>query len=159
MDFRQANPTDAADIAAIWNREIRDGVATFSTREMTVAEIETMIAEEGTAVQVAVVSGELIGFARFYPFRGGVGYRFTKEHSIYLEPKAQGMGAGRALMQRVCHIAKQEGVHSLMAAISSENPAGVAFHKTLGFEQVARVPEVGHKFGRWMDLILMQKFL
>ena len=76
-----------------------------------------------------------------------------------LDTPAQGGGVGRALMTAIEAHARSNGVHSLWAGISAENPGGVGFHRALGFVHVARLPEVGFKFGRWMDLVLMQKIL
>lgn len=159
FQIRQAMPQDATAIAAIWNAEIRDGVSTFNALEKSVAELEDQIQSRGAAFLVAEHDADVIGFATYFPFRGGVGYAHSKEHTIYLAPAAQGKGAGRALMQALLKEAANADVHSMMAGISSENEAGVRFHAALGFKHVARIPEVGYKFERWMDLILMQKFL
>ena len=159
MLVRNAKAGDAVRIAEIWNAEIRKGVSTFNSVEKSISEIENNIQTRGAAFQVADRAGAVIGFATYFPFRRGVGYAFSKEHTIYLTPDARGTGAGRALMEALFPIAKAEGVHSLMAGIAGENTVGVRFHATLGFNEVARLPEVGYKFNRWMDLILMQKFL
>ncbi|UZD92500.1 GNAT family N-acetyltransferase [Cognatishimia activa] len=159
MIIRVAKLSDAEVAAEIWNAEIRDGISTFNSVEKSVAELEEQIQSRGPAFQVAEHEGEVIGFATYFPFRGGVGYSHSKEHTIYLSPNARGLGAGRALMDALLVAAKADGVHSMMAGISGENEAGVRFHAALGFKHVARVPEVGYKFNRWMDLILMQKFL
>ncbi|MEE2945648.1 MAG: GNAT family N-acetyltransferase [Pseudomonadota bacterium] len=159
MIVRAAILSDAPSVAEIWNAEIRNGVTTFNSREKTVTELEAQISERGAGFQVAENKGLVVGFATYFPFRGGIGYAHSKEHTIYLSPKAQGFGAGRTLMDAILSVAKEDGVHSMMAGISSENEAGVRFHAALGFKHVARIPEVGYKFNRWMDLILMQKFL
>ncbi|MDC0738587.1 GNAT family N-acetyltransferase [Cognatishimia sp. SS12] len=159
MFIRRAQQADTAAIAAIWNAEIRSGISTFNTLEKSDRDITQLIINRKEAVQVAVEEGEIIGFATYFPFRAGVGYQFSKEHTIYLDDAARGKGAGRALMLEIERLATAEGVHSLMAGIAGENEAGIAFHTAMGFEHVARIPEVGYKFGRWMDLILMQKFL
>lgn len=159
MIVRPGKHSDAGVVAEIWNAEIREGISTFNSVEKSVAELEEQIKSRGPAFQVAEHEGEVVGFATYFPFRGGVGYTHSKEHMIYLSPNARGLGAGRALMDTLLVVAKDDGVHSTMACISGENEAGVRFHAALGFKHVARVPEVGYKFGRWMDLILMQKFL
>ena len=89
----------------------------------------------------------------------GVGYRTGMEHSISLAPGTPRKGLGRALMQAVEDHARAAGAHQMIAGISGENPDGRAFHERLGYRHVATVPEAGFKFGRYMDLVLMQKIL
>ena len=108
---------------------------------------------------VAEDEGRFLGFVSYLPFRRGVGYARTMEHAILLAPEARGRGAGRALMKAAEDHARAAGVGSLWAGVSGENPDGVAFHRSVGFEEVARLPKVGFKFGRWMDLVLMRKWL
>lgn len=160
--IRAALAGDAQAIAAIWNRVIRDTLATFTTIEKTVdglaGDIKAARAE-GKPFLVVEEAGEVVGFATYSPFRGGPGYRFTMEHTVHLADAARGRGLGRALMQALEEHARAAGVHSLWAGISGENPDAVGFHAALGYAQVAQLPEVGHKFGRWMDLVLMQKIL
>ena len=159
MKIRVALCKDAAAIAQIWNVVIADTAITFTTEFKTDAGIASDIALRGGAFLVAEQQGEVVGFATYGPFRGGPGYARTKEHSIMLSPAARGLGGGRVLMTTLCDHARDEGVHSLWAGISAENPAAVPCHTALGFDEVARLREVGFKFGRWMDLILMQKLL
>jgi phosphinothricin acetyltransferase len=159
LEIRQAVVSDAAGISKIWNYEIRTGVSTFNSVEKTEVDILHLIENTGAATQVAYKDGSLLGFVTYGPFRNGVGYAHSKEHTIYLAKEARGRGVGRALMARICDVAKAHGVHALMAGIGGENSAGIAFHESLGFRHVATVPEVGRKFGRWMDLVLMQKLI
>lgn len=156
---RAAREGDAAEIAAIWNVFVRDTAVTFTTDEKTAVGIAADISARGAGVQAAELGGAVVGFATYSAFRGGPGYGRTKEHSVMLSPEVRGMGVGRMLMEALFEVARAEGVHSLFAGVSGENPDGVAFHRALGFEERARLPEVGFKFGRWMDLVLMQKFL
>jgi phosphinothricin acetyltransferase len=81
------------------------------------------------------------------------------EHTIVLGEDARDRGVGRALMTALEEHARAAGVGSLWAGVSAENPKGVAFHERIGFEVVARLPKVGYKFGRWIDLVLMRKWL
>lgn len=159
LSVRPAEPRDAAQVCAIWNEVIATTAATFTTELKTVDGVTADIAARGRAFLVAEVGGEAVGFATFFPFRSGPGYRHTFEHSIQLAPQARGKGTGRALMAALEQVARERGGHSLWAGVSGENPGGLAFHARLGYAEVARLPEVGHKFGRWMDLVLMQKFL
>jgi L-amino acid N-acyltransferase len=101
----------------------------------------------------------ITGFATYFQFRGGPGYAYTMEHSIHIPAKARGRGLGRALMAHVEAHASAAGVRSIFAGISGENSDAIAFHAALGYIQTARLPQVGQKFGRWHDLVLMQKFL
>ncbi|APX21492.1 MAG: N-acetyltransferase [Rhodobacteraceae bacterium] len=158
MIVRPARAEDAAPLVALWNPWIRDTAITFTTDEKTEAGLAADIAARGPAFVVAEDGGALLGFATFFPFRAGPGYAWTKEHTVILAPEARGRGAGRALMAALEDEAQRQGVHALMAGISAENPAGVAFHAAIGFHEVARLPQVGRKFDRWMDLVLMQKF-
>ena len=156
--IRPAIPEDAQAIAAIWNRVIRETSATFTTAEKDPAALAAAIAE-GAPLHVAEGDGGLLGFVTAFQFRGGPGYAHTFEHSIHLRPEAQGRGIGRALMAAVEDDLRSRGAHCLFAGVAGENHAGVAFHAALGYREVARLPEVGWKFGRWHDLVLMQKFL
>lgn len=156
--IRAATTADADAIAAIWNHYIRTTTVTFLPDEKTQAEIAAMIAGPGP-VFVAEAAGRVIGFARYFPFRGGRGYVHTVEHTVLLAPGAERGGQGRALMVALIDHARADAKHSIWAGVSAENEAGVAFHARLGFATVARLPEAGFKFGRWIDLVLMQKML
>lgn len=158
MILRDATAADARAIAAIWNREIRDGVSTFNTIEKELSALKAAIASEAVFL-VAVDAGAVVGFATFGLFRGGPGYANTMEHTIYLAQAARGKGVGQALMTRLEDEAKARGVHVLVAGVGGENSGGIAFHKAIGFAEVGRLPEVGRKFDRWMDLVLLQKLL
>ncbi len=158
MAVRLAEEADAAAVAAIWNHYIRDTAVTFNAREYALAEVEAMILGR-PAFFVAEDAGRVAGFATYAQFRGGIGYARTMEHTVQLAPGIAGRGLGRALMSAVEDHARAGGAHSMLAGVSGENPAGRAFHARLGYAEVAVLPQVGWKFGRWMDLVLMQKFL
>lgn len=157
--IRQAVPEDAADIAAIWNPVIRETAITFTTEEKTEAALADDIAARGRLFLVAGDKGRVAGFATAFPFRNGPGYARTLEHTIHLAPRARGRGTGRALMAALAREAAARDAASLWAGISSANPGGAAFHAAIGFGHVAVLPQVGWKFGRWHDLILMCKRL
>lgn len=158
MIVRPATPADAAAVAAIQNPVIRNTAITFNSIERSADEIAAAMAA-APCFLVAEDAGEVLGFASYDQFRKGVGYARAMEHTIVLAPGAWGRGVGRALMAAIEDHARAAGVGSLWAGVSGENPDGVAFHRAVGFEEVARLPKVGFKFGRWMDLVLLRKWL
>ncbi|WP_342078502.1 N-acetyltransferase family protein [Yoonia sp. SS1-5] len=156
--IRPATDQDVPAIAALWNHMIRETSHTFTTVERSVPEVANLISAQQTCL-VLEQAGHVGGFARFGPFRPGPGYRFTAEHSIILSETAQGDGQGRELMRGLCDLARQQGLQTLIGAISGENLGAIAFHRAIGFEKVAVLSQVGFKFGRRIDLVLMQKML
>lgn len=159
MRIRQARGADANEIAAITNAIIRDTHVTFTTDERSVDSIASDIEARGPAYLVAESNGQVLGFATYSQFRYGPGYAQCSEHTIQLAPEARGQGAGRALMTALEATARAQGMHVLVAGISSANPDAVSFHAALGFSEVGRMPEVGFKWGKRLDLVLMQKIL
>ena len=161
MRIRPAAPGDTPAILALWNPIIRNTMVTFSSEERTADSLSAMIAGRRAAGQDFFVAedGGLLGFATYAQFRGGNGYVHAMEHTIILAAEVKGRGVGRALMAHLEGHARAGGAHTLFAGVSSGNPDGVAFHERIGFQTIARIPEVGRKFDRWWDLILMQKFL
>ncbi len=162
MTPRPARGADCAAIAAIWNHYIRDTLATFTTAEKTEAGLRALLAEKAAAGHGAFVieaDAAVRGFALYGQFRAGPGYAHTMEHSLLLEPGMRGRGAGRALMAAIEDHARAGGAHSMIAGVSGGNPDGIAFHAAIGYRELARLPEVGRKSGRWLDLVVMQKML
>lgn len=159
MIVRQALAGDAATVAAIANRLVRDTLVTFTTLERSVEDVADQIATRGPAFVVCEADGVVAGFATYGPFRSGPGYALTCEHSVAVAQGLHGRGAGRALMTRLMQVAAEAGQHVMVAGISGANPGAVRFHASLGFEQVGHMAQVGRKEARWLDLILMQKNL
>ena len=158
LTVRRARPGDGAAVAALHNPVIAHTALTFTTRLRAEAEVDALIAG-GQPHWLAEAAGGPVGFATFVPFRRGPGYARTFEHTVIVTPRARGRGAGRALMAALERGAAGAGGHSLFAGVAGENAAGRAFHAALGFAEAARLRQVGWKFGRWHDLVLMQKFL
>ncbi len=158
MSVRQATAADAGAVTAIWNHYIRETSVTFNSQEKSAEEVAALI-HTRPAFMVALDQGHVAGFATYDQFRGGVGYARTMEHTIQLAPGASGRGLGRALMRAVEDHARTGGAHTMFAGVSGENPEGRVFHARLAYVETAVLPAVGWKFGRWMDLVLMQKFL
>lgn len=159
MIIRQAEPRDIAPILAFWNPFIRETSVTFTTMEKAPEALAADMAARGPAYLVAEEAGAVLGFASYGTFRSGPGYAHTAEHTVILSRGVQGRGVGRALMARLEEVARAAGLHVLVAGVSGENESAIAFHRAIGFVEVARMPEVGRKFERWMDLVLLQKIL
>ena len=162
LEIRPARRDDMVFITEIWNEVIRTSTATFNDTEKTLGEVTTFANDRqvsGEALLVAVAHGTVCGFGSTFPFRGGRGYRHTLEHTIHLAPAHRRMGLGRHLLAALEEHARAAGAHSLIAGVSGENAGGRAFHLRMGYTERACLPQVGFKFGRWFDLILMQKFL
>lgn len=153
--IRRATSADAAAIAALWNPWIADTAITFTTALKTPEDVAQMIATR----PAFFTTDDLAGFATYGQFRGGPGYATCMEHTIILSPAARGRGLGRALMQAVESHAAAQGAHQIIGGISAENPDGLRFHAAMGYAEIARVTEAGFKFGRFIDLVLMRKFL
>ncbi len=160
--IQPAKPDDHEAILSIWNPVIRDTTIIFANEERTPEMLAALIAERRAAGReffVARVDGRIVGFASYAQFRGGNGYAHAMEHTVLVAPDAGGQGIGRALMARIEEHARAGGAHTLFAGVSGENGAGIAFHERIGFRTLARIPEAGRKFDRWLDLVLMMKFL
>jgi phosphinothricin acetyltransferase len=158
----EAGARHAAGIAAIWNPVIRDSAITFNAQEKPENDLVRLIvtrANAGHGFFVAEEAGDVLGFATYAQFRGGIGYARAMEHTVMLAPEARGKGLGRGLMEALEAHARDRDAHSMIAGISGENEDGINFHKKIGYADVARITEVGWKFDRWLDLVLMQKFL
>ena len=162
MKIRSAIISDAGAIAAFWGPMIRDTHVTFEQAAKSARDVAAMITDcgaSGHAFLVAEDAGPVIGFATYRQFRAGTGYAHTMEHTIIVAPIGQGKGVGRALLGALEDHARDSGVHSMIAAISSENPGAIGFHQGLGYREVAIMPEAGRKFDRWLDLHMLQKIL
>ncbi|MGI3170452.1 N-acetyltransferase family protein [Pseudooceanicola sp. C21-150M6] len=161
-DPRPATPDDYPQIIAIWTPYYRETTVTFASEEKTLETLGDYIEgrrSRGREFFVAEVEGQIAGFASYDQFRAGDGYVHAMEHTIILGPAARGQGIGRRLMQAVEDHARAGGVHTMVAGVSGENDAGIAFHKAVGYEDCGRLPQSGRKFGRWLDLVLLQKIL
>jgi len=108
---------------------------------------------------VAEAAGRVVGYATTGPFRDADGYRATAEHAIYVAPDHHGHGVGRRLLTALIEDARRQRLHVLIGALDSTNDVSAALHAKLGFVEVARLPQIGQKFGLWRDLTLWQLIL
>lgn len=162
MTIRPATPEDLPEILSFWNPLIRETTVTFSSEEKTLEGLGQMIAKRRAAGREFLIAEEddrILGLVTYDQFRGGNGYLHAMEHTIILAEQARGRGVGRQLMAAVEGHARAGGAHTMVAGVSAENEAGVAFHLALGYAPVGRIPQSGRKFDRWLDLVLLQKIL
>jgi len=160
--IREATAGDLEAIRAIYNQAVLETTSTWDHATRSVAGQEAWYAvkhESGFPLLVAEESGEVIGYASYGLFRSHTGYAHTMEHSVYVHPGHQRKGLGRALLTELVELARERGVHVLVGGLSADNDASLALHASLGFTEVARMPEVGRKFDRWLDLVLVELIL
>jgi L-amino acid N-acyltransferase len=113
----------------------------------------------GFPVLAAKEDGRLLGFASFGDFRAWEGYAATVEHSIYVDAPARRRGIGRALLSGLIDRARALELHAMVGGIEAENRASLNLHAALGFTEVGRLTQVGRKFGRWLDLVFVERLL
>ena len=165
MIIRDAVAADLEAVTGLHNALIPTSTVTWSEELETSGQRAGWFESQnqnGFAVVVADDAGEIVGFASYGFFRGEgkwPGYRQTAEHSVHVRQDRWASGIGTTLMEALIDRARTAGIHVLVAAIDGENEASIRFHARLGFIEVARMPQTGQKFGRWLDLVLMQKIL
>ena len=153
----------APQILEILNEAILNSTALYDYRPRTPAMMEEWfdVKERGGFPVLGAIddTGRLLGFATYGPFRPWPAYKYTVEHSIYIERHARGRGLGRQLLTAIIERARASDLHSLIGGIDAENAVSIALHKQLGFEMCGRVRQAGFKFGRWLDLAFYQLVL
>jgi L-amino acid N-acyltransferase len=107
----------------------------------------------------ATPASTVLGYASYGPFRPFDGYRLTAEHSVYVAETARRRGVARALLTALEERARAQGLHVLIGGIAADNEPSLRLHAQLGYHETGRLPEVGQKFGRWLDLVFLQKLL
>ena len=162
ISVRDAEASDIPAVTAITNDAIRTTTANWNivpvSEEARAAWLEERRAC-GYPVLVAERAGRVAGFASFAQFRPYEAYRHTVEHGLYVERGSLRQGVGAALLGALVARAEAFGAHVMVAAIEATNEASLALHARFGFVRVGLMPEVGRKFDRWLDLVLMQRVL
>jgi len=160
VQIRDALDTDLAGILRIYNDAVQNSTAIWNDRIVDLDNRRVWLAErhdQGYPVLVAIdEGGQVAGYASFGPWRPHDGFRHTVENSVYVSPDHRGSGIGRSLMKALIERARQLEKHVMVAFIESENRASVHMHQQLGFIHVGQMRQVGCKFGRWLDLTMMQ---
>lgn len=162
---RDCAEADLAASLAIYNAQTETTTIAWTELPVTLASRAAWFVDQqhrGFPVLVAAEDGAIVGVASYGDFRGfphWEGYRFTVEHSIHVRGDRRGAGIGRRLLDALVDRARASGMHVMVGAIDAENEDSLSFHARMGFVEVARMPETGFKFGRWLDLVLVQRIL
>jgi phosphinothricin acetyltransferase len=146
----------ASEILAILNDAIATTTALYDYHPRTAAMMQSWMdnKERGQYPVIGVVSDQdrLLGFATYGPFRNWPAYKYTIEHSLYVDRDYRGQGLGRLLLVELIAAARRQSFHALVGGIDAENSASIALHRRMGFELCGTIRHAGFKFGRWLDL-------
>jgi L-amino acid N-acyltransferase len=161
VQLRLATVGDNDAIRAIYNVEVLESTVTFDlVPRSTAQQGEWLSARAGAhAVVVAEDGGEVVGFGSLSPYRDRPAYSTSVEDSVYVRRDRQGQGIGKALLEELVRLATAHGFHTVVARIVGGHEASIALHRAAGFELVGTECEIGRKFGRWLDVVVMQVLL
>jgi phosphinothricin acetyltransferase len=163
QSIRPATTADIPTITRIYAHAVIHGTASFEIEppdEIEMARRQRTLIDGGYPYLIAEIDGAVAGYAYAGPYRPRPAYRFSVEDSVYVDPKAQRRGLGRALLSRLIEQAERRGYRQMIAVIgdSSQTPS-IELHRALGFRLIGAVENVGFKFDRWLDTVLMQRAL
>lgn len=157
--IRPAHLRDIPAITDIFNEAGVGTTASYALEAVTVEDrqawFERLTAADYPVLVMEDPDGLVVGYASYSQFRTLEGYRHTVEHSVYIRAGHRAAGAGRMLMTALIDYARGRGVHVMVGVVDGANEASVTFHEKLGFEVVGRLPQVGRKFGRWLDVVFV----
>ena len=159
---RPAGDADLPAILAIYNHAVANTTAIWNDTLVDLDNRKAWLAARlalGYPVLVAEDEGAVAGYGSFGDFRPFDGYRFSVEHSVYVAEGSRRRGVASAVLTALTDRARELGKHVMIAGIAGDNAASLALHAQHGFTETGRMPEVGHKFGRWLDLVFLQKTL
>jgi L-amino acid N-acyltransferase YncA len=163
MDIRDATEADVPDIQAIYAYHVLNGTGTFEEEPPPVEEMLRRfkkVVDHGYVWLVATDPTGVLGYGYYTPFRDRSAYRFTVEDSIYVRENVRGQGVGKALVSRLIELATTAGFRQMIAVIGdSENVGSIGVHASLGFHMIGAMKATGIKFGRWIDVVTMQRSL
>lgn len=162
MLIRKALETDLPTILELMNEAIMHSTSIYEHKKRDQKYMETWFFEKQTAkfpVLIYEIDRKPVAFGTYGNFRAGAAYRSSVEHSIHVHKDFQAKGIGKKLMLCLMEHAKKAGCHAMIAGIDSENKRSLQFHAKMGFQEKGRFPEIAFKFGKWLDLVLMQRLL
>lgn len=162
MQIRDATEADLPGILAIYNDAVRSTTALFTDAVAGLDDRRAWLTtrhSQGYPVLAATQDGEVLGYGSFGDFRAWPGYCHTVEHSLYVHHERRRSGVGAALLGELIERARALDKHVMIAGIEASNIPSLALHARWGFREVGRLPQVGNKFGRWLDLVFMELLL
>jgi len=161
--IRAATPADLVAVTAIYDHAVRHGTASFELAPPDTSEMarrRQALVDAGYPYLVAEIDGVIAGYAYAGPYRARPAYRWSVEDSIYVAPRMHRRGVGAALLGRLIADAEQSGFRQMIAVIGDSSQApSIALHRAAGFRTIGTIENVGFKFGRWLDSVLMQRAL
>jgi phosphinothricin acetyltransferase len=161
--LRESRDEDVAAIAAIYAHHVLHGLASFEETPPAQGEVARRrgeIVEQGLPYLVAERDGAVVGYCYAGPFRTRSAYRYSLEDSVYVAADAVGHGIGRDLLTAVIARSAELGYRQMVAVIGgSETLPSIRLHQRLGFAHCGVLPALGFKFGRWVDIVVMQRAL
>lgn len=159
IKVRAAQGEDLAEITAIYNDAMEKTTATFDTEAKTVEQQKAWLAEHGGRYPVLVAEreGVVIGWASLSRWSDRCAYAETAEDSVYVAETARGAGVGRALLGAALEAGRSAGLRTVLARVVEGNPASLSLHQAYGFETIGVMRQVGRKFGRLLDVRMLQK--
>jgi L-amino acid N-acyltransferase YncA len=153
----------AAAILAIFNDAIVNSTALYDykprTMEMMAAWFDTKAKGKYPVIGIENDSGDLMGFGSYGTFRAFPAYKYSVEHSVYVDARFRGRGIGKRLLQEIISAAQGQDYHILVGAIDATNAVSIRLHESLGFGHCGTIRQAGFKFGRWLDLVFYQLIL
>jgi phosphinothricin acetyltransferase len=157
--MRNATIDDLKSITKIYNDAIKNTVATFDTEIKTIKEQTKWFSDHGkkNPILVAEENGSVIGWAALSKYSTRCAYSDTAEISLYVKEENQGKGIGKKLMESIIKEGKNAGLHVIIARITDGNKKSIHIHESVGFSHIGIMKEVGYKFGKLLDVYLMQK--
>ncbi|MBC7845007.1 MAG: N-acetyltransferase [Flavobacterium sp.] len=162
IKIRDYQTEDTQAVLDIINHNIRHSTALYDYHIRSYEQQKNILEEKinkNFPVIVAELNGQVVGFGMYSEFRFREAYKFTVEHSVYVNEDFHSKGIGKLLLQKLIKLARKQKLHTMIAVIDAENQSSVEFHEKFGFKTAGIIKESGYKFDRWLDSVFMQLIL
>ena len=162
LTIRDAVEQDVPGILAIYNDVIATSTAVYREDPASLDDrLHWFNARREQAYPILVAAGDsgIVGFASYGDFRSWPGYRFSVEHTVHIHADERGRGVGTMLMRELIRRAVEQDKHVMIGGVDADNESSLRFHERLGFVRAGHLRQVGFKFGRWLDLVFVQRIL